>query len=63
LLHSDLAEFRLQVANNCGNCHADLSSRYALSMHGQLTHQGYAALSAHAKAAWDNALKLYPIQP
>jgi cytochrome b subunit of formate dehydrogenase len=43
LLHSDLAEFRLQVANNCGNCHADLSSRYALSMHGELTHQGYAA--------------------
>jgi len=43
MLHSDQAEFRLQVANNCGNCHADLSSRYALSMHGQLTHQGYSA--------------------
>ena len=43
LLHSELAEFRLQVANNCGNCHADLSSRFALSMHGELTHQGYSA--------------------
>jgi cytochrome b subunit of formate dehydrogenase len=43
LLHSELAEFRLQVANNCGNCHADLSSRYALSMHGELTQQGFSA--------------------
>jgi cytochrome b subunit of formate dehydrogenase len=38
-----MAEFRLELMNNCGNCHADLSSRYALSMHGELTHQGYAA--------------------
>ena len=43
LLRSDVAEFRLGLANSCGNCHADLSSRYALSMHGELTHQGYAA--------------------
>ncbi len=43
LLQSDVAEFRLQLANSCGNCHADLSSRYALSMHGELTRQGYAA--------------------
>jgi cytochrome b subunit of formate dehydrogenase len=42
LLRSDVAEFRLELANSCGNCHADLSSRYALSMHGELTHQGYA---------------------
>ena len=43
LLYSELAEFRLQVASGCGNCHADLYSRYALSMHGELTQQGYSA--------------------
>jgi cytochrome b subunit of formate dehydrogenase len=43
LLRSDVAEFRLDLANRCGNCHADLSSRYAMSMHGELTHQGHAA--------------------
>jgi len=43
LLRSDVAEFRLELTNSCGNCHADMSSRYALSMHGELTHQGYAA--------------------
>lgn len=41
MLRSEQAAFRLQVANDCGNCHAELSSRYALSMHGQLTRQGY----------------------
>ena len=35
------AAFRLQLPNRCGNCHADLSSRYAMSMHGQLTELGY----------------------
>ena len=35
------AEFRLQLPNVCGNCHAELSSRYTLSMHGQLTALGY----------------------
>jgi cytochrome b subunit of formate dehydrogenase len=43
LLRSDVPEFRLQVTNDCGNCHADLSSRYALSTHGELTRQGYEA--------------------
>lgn len=43
LLRSDAAQFRLELTNRCGNCHADLSSRYALSMHGELTQQGYAA--------------------
>lgn len=42
-LHPDLAEYRLQLANRCGNCHTDLSSRYSLSMHGELSHQGYSA--------------------
>lgn len=43
LLRSDTPAFRQELASSCGNCHADLSSRYALSMHGELTHQGYVA--------------------
>jgi cytochrome b subunit of formate dehydrogenase len=43
LLRPETAEFRLESQNTCGNCHADLYSRYALSMHGELTRQGYAA--------------------
>lgn len=35
------AQFHLQVPNVCGNCHADLSNRYSLSVHGQLTELGY----------------------
>lgn len=41
LLRSDAAQFRLELSSSCGNCHADMSSRYALSMHGELTHRGY----------------------
>jgi cytochrome b subunit of formate dehydrogenase len=33
--------FRNQEPTRCGNCHADLTSRYAQSMHGELTHLGY----------------------
>jgi cytochrome b subunit of formate dehydrogenase/5-methylcytosine-specific restriction endonuclease McrA len=33
--------FRNQEPARCGNCHADLTSRYAQSMHGELTHLGY----------------------
>jgi len=33
--------FRLNEPNLCGNCHARLSSRYNLSMHGQLTRLGF----------------------
>ena len=29
------------MPNRCGNCHANLSSRYALSLHGALTELGY----------------------
>jgi cytochrome b subunit of formate dehydrogenase len=43
IAHTNEAEFRLQLANNCGNCHAAMSSHYALSMHGELTRQGYAS--------------------
>jgi cytochrome b subunit of formate dehydrogenase len=35
------AKFRQQLPNLCGNCHADLSSRYAMSIHGELTALGY----------------------
>jgi cytochrome b subunit of formate dehydrogenase len=37
----DSARFRLQLPNVCGNCHSDLSNRYAMSVHGQLTELGY----------------------
>ncbi len=35
------SRFRRQLPNLCGNCHADLSSRYAMSIHGELTSLGY----------------------
>ena len=35
------ARFRQELPNLCGNCHADLSSRYAMSIHGELTELGY----------------------
>jgi len=41
LLNPESAAFRLQLPNLCGNCHADLSKRYQLSLHGQLTELGY----------------------
>jgi cytochrome b subunit of formate dehydrogenase len=34
--------FRTALPNVCGNCHAGLSSRYRLSIHGELTRLGYA---------------------
>ena len=36
------ARFRQQLPNLCGNCHADLSGRYAMTIHGELTELGYA---------------------
>jgi cytochrome b subunit of formate dehydrogenase/nitrate/TMAO reductase-like tetraheme cytochrome c subunit len=41
LLDPRLTPFRLQLANRCGNCHPDRSSRYGMSLHGQLTNLGY----------------------
>ncbi|MFZ1934863.1 MAG: cytochrome c3 family protein [Thermoguttaceae bacterium] len=35
------ARFRQGMPNLCGNCHAELSSRYAMSIHGELTELGY----------------------
>jgi cytochrome b subunit of formate dehydrogenase len=42
ILNPKSAAFRLQLPNRCGNCHQELSSRYAMSTHGQLTELGYA---------------------
>ncbi len=36
------SEFRSNIANNCGNCHPQLTRRYAMSTHGELTDLGYA---------------------
>jgi cytochrome b subunit of formate dehydrogenase len=33
--------FRVNLPNRCGNCHANYSSRYAMSLHGALTALGY----------------------
>ncbi len=33
--------FHRRVPNLCGNCHGDLSSRYAMTVHGELTKLGY----------------------
>jgi cytochrome b subunit of formate dehydrogenase len=33
--------FRVRLPNRCGNCHAELSEQYALSIHGELTALGY----------------------
>jgi cytochrome b subunit of formate dehydrogenase len=43
LLKTASNDYRLEVANYCGNCHPDLSGRYAMSTHGELTELGYAA--------------------
>ena len=40
-LNPDSAEFRFGLLNRCGNCHPDLSQRYRVSLHGQLTELGY----------------------
>lgn len=42
LINPDVSAFRLEVQSLCGNCHADLSATYAMSMHGELSERGYA---------------------
>ena len=39
--HPESTAFRLQLPNRCGNCHADYSVSYRLSIHGELTRLGY----------------------
>ena len=34
-------QFHRQLPNLCGNCHGDLSGRYAMTIHGELTKLGY----------------------
>ncbi len=41
LLRPESAQFQHQLTNLCGNCHPDLSSRYGMSLHGELTRLGY----------------------
>ena len=43
LLDPSGSAFRLELSNRCGNCHLQLTGRYAISMHGELTRLGYAA--------------------
>jgi cytochrome b subunit of formate dehydrogenase len=33
--------FRIRLPNRCGNCHAELSEQYAMTIHGELTALGY----------------------
>jgi cytochrome b subunit of formate dehydrogenase len=37
----DSPEFRAELPNRCGNCHAGLADRYRLSLHGELSEFGY----------------------
>ena len=41
LPHPRSAAFRLGMSDRCGNCHADLSTSYTRSLHGELTDLGY----------------------
>ena len=41
LPHPKSAAFRLGLPDRCGNCHAELSTSYMRSLHGQLTELGY----------------------
>ncbi len=41
LAHPRSPDFRLGMAERCGDCHAELSTQYAISLHGQLTELGY----------------------
>ncbi|OHB84718.1 MAG: hypothetical protein A2V98_21590 [Planctomycetes bacterium RBG_16_64_12] len=42
MLNPEELPFQLALSNRCGNCHPDLSSRYGMSLHGELTRLGYA---------------------
>ena len=43
LLHAATDAYRSQVTNYCGNCHPELTARYAMSTHGELTELGHVA--------------------
>lgn len=43
LPHPKSAAARQRLAGRCGNCHAELSTSYMLSVHGELTELGYVA--------------------
>lgn len=61
LAKTSTGEYRLQVTNYCGNCHGELTGRYAMSTHGELTELGYSPAAkcpdchgAHAILAVDD---------
>ncbi|MFO7901515.1 MAG: cytochrome c3 family protein [Planctomycetota bacterium] len=39
--HPEKTQFRVQLPNRCGNCHAEISQQYTASLHGELTQLGY----------------------
>lgn len=41
LPHPKSTAFRIGLPDRCGNCHAELSTSYMLSLHGELTELGY----------------------
>lgn len=41
MLRPGSARFEQELSSLCGNCHPDLSSRYSMSLHGELTQLGY----------------------
>lgn len=49
--------FRLDLPNRCGNCHANLSSRYAMSLHGELTELGYGPAAKCADCHGSHAVR------
>ncbi len=59
LLDPELPPFHLELVNRCGNCHPDLSSRYTMSLHGELTQLGYE--SAATCADCHGAHEILPI--
>lgn len=40
-MHPESLAFRQELPHRCGNCHAHLSTSYAMSLHGELTELGY----------------------
>ncbi len=43
VVKTDSTAFRAEITSQCGNCHPDLTSSYAMSLHGELTKLGYSA--------------------
>jgi len=57
LLDPESTDFQLQLVNRCGNCHAQWSSRYTMSVHGELTRLGYVAAAQCAECHGDHDIR------